>query len=136
MRKSTDDLQKIFGEDHADVATIYSTLASAYKSLGEHNQTKELHDKALIIYNKIFGEDHAAVARIYSNLASVYNWLGEYNKAMELHEKALMIYKTIFGEDHASTRSRKIWYCCAASGGTSKKLELKGNFLEYLRQLS
>ena len=79
--------KKIFGEDHAGVATIYSTLASVYKSLGEHNQTKELHDKAGIIYNKIFGEDRAAVARIYSNLASVYNCLGEYNKAKELYKK-------------------------------------------------
>ena len=107
-----------------------------YNRLGEYHQAEELCEKALMICKKIFGEDHADVARIYSNLASVYNWLGEYNKAMELHEKALMIYKTIFGEDHANTRSRKIWYCCAASGGTSKKLELKGNFLEYLRQLS
>ena len=34
------------------------------------------------------------------------------------------------------TRSRKRWYFCTASGGTSKNLELKGKFLEYLRQLS
>ena len=36
----------------------------------------------------------------------------------------------------ALTRSRKRWYFCTASGGTSKNLELKGKFLEYLRQLS
>ena len=35
-----------------------------------------------------------------------------------------------------STRSRKRWYFCTASGGTSKNLELRGKFLEYLRQLS
>ena len=60
-------------------------------SLREYNQTKELHEKALVIRKKIFGEDHAAVATSYNNLASVYNTLGEYNQAKELHEKALVI---------------------------------------------
>ena len=72
-----------------------------YERLGEYNQAKELHEKALMIRKKIFGEDHADVATGYSNLASVYNRLGEYNQAKELTEKALTIYKKIFGEDHA-----------------------------------
>ena len=37
---------------------------------------------------------------------------------------------------HYFRRSRKRWYFCTASGGTSKNLELKGKFLAYLRQLS
>ena len=48
-----------------------------YYSLGEYNQAKELHEKALVIHKKIFGEDHAYVATSYNNLASVYNSLGE-----------------------------------------------------------
>ena len=71
-----------------------------YERLGEYNQAKELHEKALIIRKKIFGEDHADVATSYNNLALVYEHLGEYNHAKELHEKALMIMKQIFGEDH------------------------------------
>ena len=94
--------KKIFGEDHADVATSYNDLALVYDSLGEYNQAKELHGKAVIIYKRIFGEDHADVATSYNNLALLYNRLGEYNQAKELHEKAVMIYKTIFGEDHAN----------------------------------
>ena len=70
-----------------------------YERLGEYNQAKELHEKALIIRKKIFGEDHADVATSYNNLALVYNSLGEYNQAKELHEKALMIRRQIFGED-------------------------------------
>ena len=93
--------KKIFGEDHADVATSYNNLASVYYSLGEYNQAKELHEKALVIRKKIFGEDHANVATSYNNLASVYNSLGEYNQAKELLEKALTIRKKIFGKDHA-----------------------------------
>ena len=48
-----------------------------YNKLGEYNQAKELHQKALTIYKKIFGEDHADVATSYNNLALVYNNLGE-----------------------------------------------------------
>ncbi|CAH3159784.1 unnamed protein product [Porites lobata] len=94
--------KKIFGEDHADVATSYNNLASVYNSLGEYNQAKELLEKALVIRKKIFGEDHADVATSYNDLALVYDRLGEYNRAKELHEKAVKIYKTIFGEDHAN----------------------------------
>ena len=63
--------KKIFGEDHADVATSYNNLASVYNSLGEYNEAKELYEKALTICKKIFGEDHADVATSYNNLASV-----------------------------------------------------------------
>ena len=93
--------KKIFGEDHADVATSYDNLALVYNRLGEYNQAKELHEKALMIFKKIFGEDHANVAKSYNNLALVYKSLGEYNQAKELYEKALTIFKKIFGEDHA-----------------------------------
>ena len=43
---------------------------------------------------------------------------------------------SLFGYEALGTRSRKRWYFCTASGGTSKNLELKGKFLEYLCQLS
>ena len=93
--------KKIFGEEHAAVATSYGNLASVYYSIGEYNQANELHEKALVIEKKIFGEEHAAVAISYGNLASVYYSIGEYNQAKELHEKALAIQKKIFGEEHA-----------------------------------
>ena len=73
-----------------------------YNRLGEYNEAKYLHEKALMIRKKIFGEDHADVASSYNNLASVYFSLGECNQAKELHEKALTIHKKIFGEDHAN----------------------------------
>ena len=46
--------EKIFGEDHADVAISYNNLALVYKSLGKYSQAKELHEKALTISKKIF----------------------------------------------------------------------------------
>ena len=46
-----------------------------YYSLGEYNQTKDLHEKALTIRKKIFGEDHADLASSYNNLVLVNNRL-------------------------------------------------------------
>ena len=80
---------------------VLNVRGEVYNSLGEYNQAKELHEKALMISKKTFGEDHSNVATSYHNLASVYHGLEEYNQAKQLHEKALMISKKIFGEDNA-----------------------------------
>ena len=47
--------KKIFGDDHASVASNYNNLASVYDSQGEYNEDKELHEKALVIRKKILG---------------------------------------------------------------------------------
>ena len=62
---------KIFGDNHAYVATSYNNLGSVYNSLGEYNQAKDLHENALMIRKKIFGENHADVATSCNNLANV-----------------------------------------------------------------
>ena len=101
QKKALIIMKKIFGEEHADVATSYNNLANAYQELVQYNEAKEYHEKALIIWKKIFGEEHISVAGSYNNLANVYQELGQYNEAKEYHEKALIIRKKIFGEEHA-----------------------------------
>ena len=81
-------------------ARIFSVSGHVHRNIGEHNQAKEFHTKALMIRKKIFGEEHEAVATSYNNLGSVYDSIGEYNQAKEFHTKALMIRKKIFGEEH------------------------------------
>ena len=83
--------KKIFGEEYAHVTASYGNLGNVYQSIGEYNQAKEHHEKALMIEKKIFGEEHAHVAASYGNLGNVYQSIGEYNQAKEHHEKALMI---------------------------------------------
>ena len=80
-------------------------MGNDYQQLGQYNEAKEYHEKALIIYKKIFGEEHADVASSYDNLGRDYEQLGEYNAAKEYHEKALIIYKKICGEEHADVAS-------------------------------
>ena len=91
-----------------DIASVISffwlrpcNLGNDYSHLGQYNEAKEYHEKALIIKKKIFGEEHATVASSYHNLGNDYRQLGQYNEAKEYHDKALIIYKKIFGEEHA-----------------------------------
>ena len=58
------------------VATSYTYLALVYNRLGEYNQAKHLHEKALMIWKRIFGEDHAHLASPKCNLAPVLKILG------------------------------------------------------------
>ena len=62
--------KKIFGEEHAAVATSYNNLGIVYRNLGQYNEAKEHYEKALIIRKKIFGEEHADVAASYNNLGT------------------------------------------------------------------
>ena len=80
---------------------ILNMTGRVHSSLGEYNEAKECHEKALHIFKTIFGEDDANVARSYNNLASVHYYLGDYDQAKELHQKALLIMEKIFGEDNA-----------------------------------
>ena len=41
---------------------VKTSWESDYQQLGQYNEAKEYHEKALIIYKKIFGKEHANVA--------------------------------------------------------------------------
>ena len=83
------------------VAESYNNLGNVYRSLGNYNEAKEYHQKALIIYKNIFGHENPNVAGSYNNLGNDFQYLGQYNEGKEYHQKALIIYKNIFGEEHA-----------------------------------
>ena len=97
---------KIYTESYNwRVAGSYNNLGNAYENLGQYNQAKEYHEKALMITKKTFGEEHANVASSFNNLGNDYHCLEQYNEAKEYHEKALVISKKIFGDHHANVAS-------------------------------
>ena len=108
---------------------VLNMTGKVYNSLGEYNQAKEFHEKALMIRKKIFCEDHADVGESYNDLALVCSSLGEYNQAKELHVKAMTIRKKIFGEDHAdvatSYNDLAIVYNNLGENSQAKKLHEK-----------
>ena len=92
----------ICGEEHKELARLYTKLGIVHRALGKLSRAKEYLEKSLYI-KKATGSEHAGVAIGYSNLALVYIDLGEHNQAKKYYEKALVIQEKIYGEEHADT---------------------------------
>ena len=74
------------------VADCYSNLAEVQRRLGDLEQAKEYHERALSSYLKKFDPEHLDVARCYNNLADVHLKLNDLEQAKEYQESALAIH--------------------------------------------
>ena len=92
--------EAIHGEEHADMAGIYSTLGNLYIELQKFERAKQYHEKALFIRRNSYGEKHADVGSSYNSLGLVYSGLNKKNQAKEYYEKAISIAREMYGEKH------------------------------------
>jgi len=99
--RALDIRQKIYGENHQDVAASYDNVGWAYYKLRNYQKALEYKEKAMVIRRSIFGENHLDVGSSYNNIGLAYGALGDYPKKLEYMEKALSIVKRIYGEVHA-----------------------------------
>lgn len=95
--------QKIYKEEHPDIATIYNHLADIFHDLGDYEKSLPYYEKALQIREKVLGEEHLHTSSSYYSLATFYSSIGEYEKALPLHLKALNIREKVLGEKHIET---------------------------------
>jgi tetratricopeptide (TPR) repeat protein len=79
---------KLFGENHADVAEIYNSIAVSYSNLDDHKQSLEYYQKSLAIRLKLFSENHADVALSYHNIGVSYSNLGDHKQSLEYKQKS------------------------------------------------
>lgn len=114
--------RSIYGEFHADTASIYCDLAAIYEEQGKYVEAEELYEKSLCLRIKIFGEEHPFTAAVYNNLANVCKNQGRYGKAEELYEKSLLITRSILGEGHPDT--------AAVYNNLASIYERQGNYKE------
>ncbi|KAJ7390193.1 hypothetical protein OS493_026703 [Desmophyllum pertusum] len=77
-----------------------SNLGTVHRDLGELQQAKEYHDRALDILLEKLGPEHVDVARTYNNLGSVHSKLGEPQREKECHDRALAILLKKLGPEH------------------------------------
>ena len=68
--------------------------------MGDLNQAKVYHDRALAIMLKKLGPDHVDVAASYSYLGLVHYQLGDLTEAKDYHDRALAIMLKKLGPDH------------------------------------
>ena len=82
------------------VAVICCSLAEAHRGLGNLEQAKEYHERALTGYLKMFDPEHLDVARCYNNLAAAHHDLNNLEQAKEYQESALAIHLKKLGHEH------------------------------------
>ena len=66
----------------------YDNLGTVYRSLGDFQQAKDSHARALDIRLKQLGPEHVHVATSYNNLGIVYRNLGDFQQAMDNYARA------------------------------------------------
>jgi tetratricopeptide (TPR) repeat protein len=81
--------QRLYQEDHADIAASLTRLGSDLHRLGELEPARELFEQALAMRQRLYQGDHPDVASGLSNLGSTLRELGDLERARELHEQAL-----------------------------------------------
>ena len=88
----------VFGDE--DVVNAYGYIGTVHHSLGDLQQAKECHDRAITIFLKKLGPEHIDVANAYDNLGTVHHDLGDLPQAKECHDRALTIRLKKLGPEH------------------------------------
>ena len=83
-----------------DVVKAYGYIGTVHHALGDLQQAKEFHDRALTICLKKLESDCVEVAKSYNNLGTVHYGLGELQQARECHGRALTIRLEKLGSEH------------------------------------
>ena len=71
-----------------------------YKALGELEQAKDYHKRAIEIRKNALGPNHINVSASYNNLDSVYKATSELKEAKDYHLKAREMYTNVLGPNH------------------------------------
>jgi len=98
--KALQIIQKVYGEQHLEIATYLNNLGLAWADLGDDRKAIQYHEQALAIWKKTYGEQHPNVARSLDQLGASWKVLGDARKAIQYHEQALAIKKKTYGEQH------------------------------------
>ena len=88
----------MFGDK--EVVNAYNYIGTVHHALGDLQQAKEYHNRALTIGLKKFGPENLDVAKCYKDLGYVHNALGDLQQAKECENRALNIRLKKLGPEH------------------------------------
>lgn len=91
--------QKVYGDNHLNVANTYNNVGDLYQRLGDYKKALNYVQKALIIKRDIYPENHQSMAISYNNLGAAYSGLENHRKALEFSKKALEILCNCLGKN-------------------------------------
>ncbi|XP_068750801.1 uncharacterized protein [Montipora capricornis] len=81
-------------------AAVYEVLGNVHQKMGEFQESKEYHDRALAIQIEKLGSQHIDVTSSYNNIATVLHSQGDLEQAKEYHDRALAIRIEKLGSQH------------------------------------
>jgi tetratricopeptide (TPR) repeat protein len=90
--------------------------------MGRIEDSRSLHEEALVLRRAVYGPDHNEVGYSVGNLAFLYQYLGDYEKAAAYSKEAIEIFSKQFGENHPNIG--------IILGGLGWTLRLQGRFGE------
>lgn len=92
--------QRLWEDDHPDVATRLNNLAQIYKVQGQYSEAEPLFKRALELSLSLLGNEHPRVALSQNNLANLYREQGRYSEAEPLLKQALNLLQNQLGDEH------------------------------------
>jgi tetratricopeptide (TPR) repeat protein len=81
--------QKTILPYHPFLATLYSSIDSVYKRMGDYWKALSFYQEVLEVCNKILAPNYPDLTTYYDNVALVYNNMRGYPKVFSLSEKVL-----------------------------------------------
>ncbi|MGZ6298392.1 MAG: tetratricopeptide repeat protein, partial [Parachlamydiaceae bacterium] len=93
-------MQKLFGDGHPNLATIYHSIGFVLHHQGKYEEALQNYTQALEMRKKLFGEDHLDVAASYNDIGLVLHHQGKYKEASQHYAQALKIGEKLLGEKH------------------------------------
>jgi len=89
--------ERIFGENHPDVALMLNNLANIYMNEEQFEESEICFKRAINIWNTLYGQKHPDYAMGIDGLATLYWNAGRYNEAESLFMRALSIRENTLG---------------------------------------
>ncbi len=99
--------QSALGAEASSALAFATSLAVAYRAVGQNHEALRLNEATLAIRERVQGPEHADTLTIRTNLAIDYAAVGRNDEALQLDEETLAIFQRVLGPEHQDTlRSR------------------------------
>ena len=121
-QRCLDEVKKILGDRHPDVATSLDSLAALYYLQGRYLEAEPLYQDALLLRRELLGDCHPDVAASLNNLALLYHSQGRYGEAEPLYQSALQLRRELLGDRHP--------YVAQSLNNLALLYHLQGRYLE------
>jgi tetratricopeptide (TPR) repeat protein len=100
MRRALDIRERVYGQNHPDVANSLHNLALLFVACGKLLEAEAFFQDAIVMREKTLGPSHRSLAETLIDMARLLSSQSRYAEAKSLYGRALAIYRHTYGTDH------------------------------------